>query len=82
MDREGSGGASSEVTMLSSAVLIFGMATFIAAYHYIRIFKSCVGVPLNDVCRYMEWLPTVPSLLIEISVWERACFLAVPGCLL
>merc|ERR1712048_1319487 len=64
-----------------SAVCISGLVTFIAAYHYIRIFNSWVdayayapdakdptltGVPFNDVYRYMDWLLTVPLLLIEI----------------
>merc|ERR1712146_662591 len=58
--------------------------TFIAAYHYFRIFNSWVdayqyqapstnvtdpvltGVPFNDAYRYMDWLLTVPLLLIEI----------------
>merc|ERR1712238_441446 len=44
-----------------SAVLISGLVTFIAAYHYIRIFNSWVGA-----YRYMDWLLTVPLLLIEI----------------
>merc|ERR1719428_770621 len=44
-----------------SAVLISGLVTFIAAYHYIRIFNSWV-----DAYRYMDWLLTVPLLLIEI----------------
>merc|ERR1711924_532105 len=62
-----------------------GMVTFIAAYHYLRIFNSWVeayeykpnktgevedpvltGVPFNDAYRYMDWLLTVPMLLIEI----------------
>merc|ERR1712203_735257 len=64
-----------------SAVLISGLVCFIAAYHYIRIFNSWVdayeyspgvtdpsltGVPFNDAYRYMDWLLTVPLLLIEI----------------
>merc|ERR1711904_676681 len=69
-----------------SAVLISGLVTFIAAYHYIRIFNSWVdaykfegigpngtikdpvltGVPFNDAYRYMDWLLTVPLLLVEI----------------
>merc|ERR1711933_520900 len=64
-----------------SAVLISGLVTFIAAYHYIRIFNSWVdayhyapgsdaptltGVPFNDAYRYMDWLLTVSLLLIEI----------------
>merc|ERR1712241_506536 len=67
--------------MGKSAVLISGLVTFIAAYHYIRIFNSWVesykysvgrpdpeltGVPFNDAYRYMDWLLTVPLLLIEI----------------
>merc|ERR1711998_471409 len=82
------------VPKYQSAVLISGMVTFIAAYHYIRIFNSWVdayeypkanagaeypgfsaqaypdpvltGVPFNDAYRYMDWLLTVPLLLIEI----------------
>jgi len=64
-----------------SACIISGLVTFIAAYHYIRIFNSWVeaysystdatdpvltGVPFNDAYRYMDWLLTVPLLLIEI----------------
>jgi len=74
-----------------TALLISGLVTFIAAYHYIRIFNSwteayeykvapCIagkecdatavptltGVPFNDAYRYMDWLLTVPMLLIEI----------------
>merc|ERR1712117_296520 len=64
-----------------SAVLISGLVTFIAAYHYFRIFNSWVdaysyhagggaptltGVPFNDAYRYMDWLLTAPLLLIEI----------------
>jgi len=64
-----------------SAVLISGLVTFIAAYHYMRIFNSWVegytyaagadhptltGVPFNDAYRYMDWLLTVPLLLMEI----------------
>merc|ERR1712117_604271 len=72
-----------------SAVLISGLVTFIAAYHYFRIFNSWVdaysyhagdvnngamemgaptltGVPFNEAYRYMDWLLTVPLLLIEI----------------
>jgi bacteriorhodopsin len=59
--------------------------TFIAAYHYMRIFNSWTeaysytrgadgqpagphptGIPFNDAYRYMDWLLTVPMLLIEI----------------
>jgi len=62
-------------------LIISGMVTFIAAYHYIRIFNSwteaykysfgitdpaLTGVPFNDAYRYMDWLLTVPLLLMEI----------------
>jgi bacteriorhodopsin len=72
-----------------SALVITGMVTAIAAYHYLRIFNSWVdaykydgtathdnitivkdpvltGIPFNDAYRYMDWLLTVPLLLIEI----------------
>jgi len=68
-----------------SAMTITGLVTFIAAYHYIRIFNSwteayafaaapdgvigdpvITGQPFNDAYRYMDWLLTVPLLLIEI----------------
>merc|ERR1712187_201567 len=81
--------ASAVLDKYKSAVLISGLVTFIAAYHYIRIFNSWVdaysdgagtvshgamelnapaltGVPFNDAYRYMDWLLTVPLLLIEI----------------
>jgi bacteriorhodopsin len=72
-------------TKYQPAVVISGLVTFIAAYHYMRIFNSWVaaysygeknigghgdpvltGVPFNDAYRYMDWLLTVPLLLIEI----------------
>jgi len=97
-----------------SAVLISGLVTFIAAYHYIRIFNSWVeaysyyptkveggamtlgnpvltGVPFNDAYRYMDWLLTVPLLLIEIllvmklderTFSEKAKFLGVGSALM
>jgi len=73
-----------------SALVITGLVTFIAAYHYYRIFNSWVaaytygaaspdkngnmfvndptlsGIPFNDAYRYMDWLLTVPLLLVEI----------------
>jgi bacteriorhodopsin len=63
-----------------SAVIISGLVTFIAAYHYFRIFNSwteayewdgeggvsATASPFNDAYRYMDWLLTVPLLLIEI----------------
>jgi len=62
-------------------VIISGLVTFIAAYHYLRIFNSwngayeysldlvnpkVTGMPFNDAYRYMDWLLTVPMLLMEI----------------
>jgi len=64
-----------------SALVISGLVTFIAAYHYVRIFNSwteayefpkgggdpvLTGKPFNDAYRYMDWLLTVPLLLMEI----------------
>merc|ERR1740121_2268187 len=66
-----------------TALIISGLVTFIAAYHYVRIFNSwteaytysqnttltdpqLTGVPFNDSYRYMDWLLTVPMLLMEI----------------
>jgi len=68
-----------------AAMVITGLVTVIAAYHYVRIFNSwteaykypaatngvvvdpvITGQPFNDAYRYMDWLLTVPLLLIEI----------------
>merc|ERR1711920_79919 len=64
-----------------TALIISGLVTFIAAYHYFRIFNSwteayhysvehkdpqLTGIPFNDAYRYMDWLLTVPMLLMEI----------------
>jgi bacteriorhodopsin len=64
-----------------TALIISGLVTFIAAYHYMRIFNSwteayhyssdnedpqLTGIPFNDAYRYMDWLLTVPMLLMEI----------------
>lgn len=61
------------------AVTITGLVTFIAAYHYLQIFisfenafsvanntVSVTGKPFNDAYRYVDWLLTVPLLLIEL----------------
>merc|ERR1719168_79529 len=68
-----------------SAVLISGLVTFIAAYHYIRIFNSWVdayayargsdaptltGVPFNDAYRYMDWLLIEILLVMNLSEQE------------
>lgn len=62
-----------------SAVIITGLVTFIAGYHYLRIFDSWgaaytaidgivvpTGVAFNVAYRYVDWLLTVPLLLIEL----------------
>jgi len=63
-----------------SPLIISGLVTFIASYHYFRMFNSWTeayewttegelsktGSPFNDAYRYMDWLLTVPLLLIEI----------------
>jgi len=78
------------------ALAITGIVTFIATYHYFRIFNSwcdgfdvhfvkggttgangmkyesdgfivnSTGQPFNDAYRYVDWLLTVPLLLIEL----------------
>mmetsp|Transcript_18717 Transcript_18717/g.21524 ORF Transcript_18717/g.21524 Transcript_18717/m.21524 type:complete len:254 (+) Transcript_18717:57-818(+) len=70
---------SSAGSKYKSALIITGLVTFIAAYHYMRIFNSWTeaytwgadgvtptDIPFNDAYRYMDWLLTVPLLLVEI----------------
>jgi len=67
-----------------TALIITGLVTAIATYHYVRIFNSWCdafvvthvkggdysvhvsGKPFNDAYRYVDWLLTVPLLLIEL----------------
>jgi len=62
-----------------TAVTISGIVTLIAFYHYWRIFDSwhaafnvtktgleATGLKFNDAYRYVDWLLTVPLLLIEL----------------
>ncbi len=62
-----------------TAITITGLVTLIATYHYFRIFQSweasytvlngkitATGVAFNDGYRYVDWLLTVPLLLIEL----------------
>ena len=62
-----------------TAMTITGLVTFIAFYHYLRMFESwdgaytivgdtaeLTGVPFNEAYRYVDWLLTVPLLLIEL----------------
>lgn len=61
------------------ALVMSSMVTFIAAYHYLRIFDSfkeaskgtmvdLSGAPgsFNEAYRYVDWLLTVPLLLVEV----------------
>jgi len=62
------------------AVTITGLVTAIALYHYFRIAESweaayvfteagalqASGEPFNDAYRYVDWLLTVPLLMIEL----------------
>ncbi|MEM6835394.1 MAG: bacteriorhodopsin-like [Cyanobacteria bacterium P01_C01_bin.120] len=61
-----------------TAVIISGVVVSIAGYHYFRIFNSwdaaymlegasyvTTGLPFDDAYRYVDWLLTVPLLLIE-----------------
>jgi bacteriorhodopsin len=66
------------------AVTISGLVTFIALYHYWRIYNSwtevytisngllvATGKPFNDAYRYVDWILTVPLLLIELILVMR-----------
>lgn len=67
-----------------TALLISGLVTAIAAYHYFRIFESWnaayvfragvvteTGFGFNDAYRYVDWLLTVPLLLLELVLIMR-----------
>lgn len=60
------------------ALVVSGLVVSIAGYHYYRIFNSwdaaysledgvyvLTGAPFNDAYRYVDWLLTVPLLLVE-----------------
>ena len=62
-----------------SALLVSGIVVAIACYHYFRILNSWEdaftltngeyvpsGKPFNDAYRYVDWLLTVPLLLVEL----------------
>jgi len=62
------------------ALLVSALVVAIACYHYFRIFNSFeeayalgasgtyapTGKPFNDAYRYVDWLLTVPLLLVEL----------------
>jgi len=67
-----------------TAMTIAGLVTFIALYHYWRIFESwgqayqvvggvvtATGDVFNRAYRYVDWLLTVPLLLIELILVMR-----------
>jgi hypothetical protein len=67
-----------------TALTISGIVTLIAAYHYVRIFNSWegaytvadgvvhqTGAKFNDAYRYVDWLLTVPLLLVELILVMR-----------
>jgi bacteriorhodopsin len=67
-----------------TALTITGIVTLIALYHYVRIFISWeaaysvvgneikpTGVKFNDAYRYVDWLLTVPLLLVELILVMR-----------
>ncbi len=60
------------------ALVVSALVVSIAGYHYYRIFNSwdaayslqngeyvLTGVPFNDAYRYVDWILTVPLLLVE-----------------
>ena len=66
------------------AVTISGLVTFIALYHYFKISMSWndaykivdgalvpSGKPFNDAYRYVDWILTVPLLLVELILVMR-----------
>lgn len=72
-------GRSQVAPQYKTAMTITGLVTFIAAYHYFRIFESweaafnvadgtiaTTGYAFNQAYRYVDWLLTVPLLLVEL----------------
>lgn len=77
-------GRSQVAPAYKTALTISGLVTAIAAYHYFRIFESwnsaydvksgvvtATGYAFNDAYRYVDWLLTVPLLLIELVLVMR-----------
>ncbi|MEO0392783.1 MAG: bacteriorhodopsin-like [Pseudomonadota bacterium] len=72
-------GRSQVAPAYKTAMTITGLVTFIAAYHYYQIFNSwsgafdvnsgtiaTTGYAFNEAYRYVDWLLTVPLLLVEL----------------
>lgn len=77
-------GRSQVAPAYKTALTISGLVCAIAAYHYFRIFESWEGAytiadgvvatsgyAFNDAYRYVDWLLTVPLLLIELILVMR-----------
>ena len=77
-------GRSQVAPAYKTALTLSGLVTAIAFYHYWRIFDSwdaafevvngtiqVTGVAFNDAYRYVDWLLTVPLLLIELILVMR-----------
>jgi bacteriorhodopsin len=67
-----------------TALTLTGLVTAIALYHYVRILASwseayavvdgrlvVTGIAFNDAYRYVDWLLTVPLLLVELILVMR-----------
>ena len=77
-------GRSQVATAYKTALTLTGIVTLVACYHYFRMFESwqsafvvvgselsSTGVKFNDAYRYVDWLLTVPLLLIELILVMR-----------
>jgi bacteriorhodopsin len=77
-------GRSQVTDYYKTALTITGLVTAIALYHYVRIFDSWTtaytiagtnikpsGLAFNDAYRYVDWILTVPLLLIELILVMR-----------
>ena len=77
-------GRSQVAPAYKTALTLSGLVCAIAAYHYFRIFESwnaaygvadgvvtATNVAFNDAYRYVDWLLTVPLLLIELILVMR-----------
>jgi bacteriorhodopsin len=77
-------GRSQVASAYKTAMTLTGLVTLIAFYHYFRIFNSWeasyavvggqikpTGVKFNDAYRYVDWLLTVPLLLVELILVMR-----------
>lgn len=77
-------GRSQVLPAYRTALTLTGIVTLIAGYHYLRIFNSWEaayvltngkivpsGIAFNDAYRYVDWLLTVPLLLVELILVMR-----------